>query len=171
MKPLLLSALLLALGACTAETDAPATGGTEAVIEAPDTAVFGDGVPDGDALSPTALAADPDDYADRTVVVEGEIEEVCQQAGCWLTFVAETGETIRIEVPRDESESYVFTFPKDAAGQTARVAGMLTVRTESVDDLRHYAEDRGASAEALAAITEPRRTLVLEALGAELNDA
>ena len=114
------------------------------------------------------LIEDADEYAGRTVVVEGTVREVCQMAGCWLSLAGETGETIRIDVPRDETESYVFTFPKDASGRTARVAGTLEVRTESVADRRHYAEDGGASPEEVAAITEPKRTLVLTALGAEI---
>ena len=47
----------------------------------------------------------------------------------------------------------------------------FAVETTSVDDLRHYAEDDGASEEEIAAITEPEETFVLTALGAEVADA
>ena len=129
--------------------------------------VFGRAVPSGEALSPSELISGAGDYAGRTVLVEGAVREVCQMAGCWMSFADDQGRTVRIEVPRDDSGSYLFTFPTDASGRTVRVHGMLAVETESVEDLRHYAEDGGASAAEIAAITEPERTLVLTALGAQ----
>ncbi|WP_420456316.1 DUF4920 domain-containing protein [Rubrivirga sp.] len=171
MNRLLLLPLLL-LAACAGEPEAPAetADAADPGVEAPASVAFGDTVPDGAALTPDELVADAETYAGKTVVVEGVAREVCQQAGCWLTFADADGRTVRIEVPRDETESYVFTFPKDATGQRVRVAGVLEVTTESVEDQRHYAEDRGDTPEAIAAITEPKRTLVLTALGAELAD-
>jgi len=172
MKHLLLSALLLGLSACSSDADpAPAPDATVTEAEASDGTAFGDPVPSGEALTADALLADAESYAGTSVVVEGTVHEVCQMAGCWLTMTTEAGETVRIDVPRDESESYVYTFPKDISGRTVRIAGMLELKTESVDDLRHYAEDRGDSPEAIEAITEPRQTLVLTARGAELTDA
>ena len=163
----------LTLAACASDApEAPepeaAPPGAEA---AEDAAMLGEPVPAGDALSADDLVADAGAYAGQTVVVEGTVREVCQQAGCWLTLAAADGQTIRVEVPRDETESYVYTFPTDIDGQTVRLAGMLAVETESVDDLRHYAEDAGASQEELDAITEPKQTMVLTASGAELAPA
>ncbi len=168
MTRLLILPLLLLVGCADGATEADAPAVSETAV--PTSATFGDSVPDGAALSPDELIADADDYAGQTVVVEGVAREVCQQAGCWLTFSDADGQTVRINVPRDETESYVFTFPKDAGGQRVRVAGMLEVETESVADQRHYAQDGGASEEEVAAITEPKRTLVLTALGAEFAD-
>ena len=167
----LLLITLLSLGACADPVaDAPHDA-TEADAADVAAGAFGEAVPNGDALSPDEVIADPDVYAGKTVVVEGVVREVCQMAGCWLTFSDADGQTVRVNVPRDESESYVFTFPKDVSGQTVRVAGTLEVETTSVEDQRHYAEDGGASEDAVAAITEPKRTLVLTALGAELAGA
>ena len=166
MKRLLVLPLLL-LAACAGEPDAPAEavgdGAAETAAES-----FGEGVPDGVALSPDELTAAPDQYAGKTVVVEGVVREVCQMAGCWVTFADAEGRTVRVNVPRDESESYVFTFPEDVSGKTVRVAGILEVETTSVEDQRHYAEDAGASEAEVAAITDETQTLVLQALGAEL---
>ena len=170
MTRLLLLPLLLLVACADAPADSETSAEpTEAATVAANT--FGEAVPDGDALTPDALIADAETYAGKTVVVEGVAREVCQQAGCWLTFSDDEGQLVRINVPRDESESYVYTFPKDAAGQTVRVTGILDVTPESVEDQRHYAEDAGASPEEVAAITEPKNTLVLTALGAELADA
>lgn len=168
MKHLLLAFPLL-LAACT---ERPADDDAAGVPEAEEVAAgeFGQTVPDGLALTPAQLVAGAESYAGRTVVVEGTVREVCQMAGCWMSFADDQGRTVRIEVPRDETGSYLFTFPKDASGQTVRVQGTLAVETESVDDQRHYAEDGGASADEIAAITEPKQTLVLTAIGAQFPD-
>lgn len=132
---------------------------------------IGDAVPAGAALTPGELIAQADTYDGKTVTVEGTVREVCQMAGCWLTFADADGQTIRVAVPRDENESYRFTFPKDLSGSRVRLAGQLDIETESVEEQRHYAQDGGASEAELAAITEPKRTFVLTAIGAEVLDA
>ena len=163
---------LLALAACASDAPAPAPdarSADETTALAPDGPLrVGEAVPEGQALTPTVLVSQADALNGQTVLVEGDVEKVCQMAGCWLTFVTEDNEPVRINVPRDDADNYVFTFPSDAPGRTARIAGTLTVEEESVETLRHYAEDEGASAEEVAAITEPRRTLAVEARGAEL---
>ena len=173
MTRLLALALLLPLAACADNAADTTASGAPAGTSEPAPGDLGDlrlgeTVPNGDVLTPDELIAGADTYAGQTVVVEGVAREVCQMAGCWLTFADGQGRTVRVNVPRDESESYVYTFPDDAAGQTVRVAGQLAVETESVEDQRHYAADGGATADEVEAITEPKQTLVLTALGAEV---
>jgi hypothetical protein len=163
---------LLGLGACADPAEPPAeptADATEAGVAEPATVAFGETVPDGAALTPAQLTASPDEYAGKTVVVEGVAREVCQKAGCWLTFSDDDGQTIRVSVPHGD-DGYPFTFPMDASGQRVRVSGTFAVETTSVEDLRHYAEDDGASEEEIAAITEPEETFVLTALGAEMDE-
>ncbi|WP_412061699.1 DUF4920 domain-containing protein [Rubrivirga sp. IMCC45206] len=170
MSRLLSLLLCLSLAACASDAPEATDASTDEAVSAAETdgTPFGEPVPAGDALSPDDLAAEPDTYAGKSIVVEGTVREVCQMAGCWLTLAAADGQTIRVEVPRDETESYVYTFPKDIDGQTVRLAGMLAVETESVADLQHYAQDAGASQAEIDAITAPRQTMVLTATGAEL---
>ena len=171
MTRLLALALLLPLAAC-ADADAPDTSASgETSQPAPDdlgAVRMGDTVPDGEALTPDELIAGAGDYAGKTVLVEGVAREVCQMEGCWLTLADDEGRTVRVSVPRDDAGSYVYTFPTDAGGQTVRLAGQLSVETESVEDQRHYAADGGASPDEVAAITEPSQTLVFTAIGAEV---
>jgi len=172
MKRSLFLIPLLALAACSDVADSPSiVSETDTASSTAEMVLVGEALPAGDALTADALVAQASDLNGETVLVEGEIEKVCQQAGCWLTFVTDDNQSIRVAVPRDDEDNYVFTFPKDVAGQTVRVAGTFTVEEESVDILRHYAEDEGASDEEVAAITEPRLTLALEASGAELAGA
>ena len=179
MTRTLLLALLLPLAACAdgdatasdvPDGDPTASGPDEASRPAGDLGSIrmGTSVPDGEALTPAELIAGADDYAGKTVLVEGVAREVCQMKGCWLTFADDQGRTVRVNVARDESDAYVYTFPTDASGQTVRLAGQLAVETESVEDQRHYATDGGASPDEVAAITEPRQTLVFTAIGAEV---
>ncbi|MGB3542131.1 DUF4920 domain-containing protein [Rubrivirga sp.] len=160
--------LLLVLAACgTSETDADLEAAPS--MEETATGPLGTTVPGGEALSPDELIAGAEDFAGRSVTVQGTVREVCQNAGCWLTLADADGRTVRVEVPRDDNGTYEYTFPTDVNGATVRLIGMLEVTTESVDDQRHFAEDGGATAEELEAITEPKQTLVLTALGAEVE--
>jgi hypothetical protein len=45
--------------------------------------------------------------------------------------------------------------PKDIAGREVIVEGIAYKEETSVEDLMHYAEDAGQSAEEIVAITEP----------------
>ena len=166
MHRLVLLPLLLA--AC-ADAPAPAptadAGGTGGAV------VVGGAVPVGLALTPDLLIARADALDGEDVVVEGMPREVCQMKGCWLTLADADGRTVRVVVPKDEAGDYLFTFPTDASGEPYRIAGRLAVETASVEEQRHYAEDGGASPDEVAAITEPERTLVLTATGAERLDA
>jgi hypothetical protein len=52
-------------------------------------------------------------------------------------------------------KDYGFFVPMNSAGRTAVIEGVAKVDTQSVDWLRHKAEDAGQSEEEIAAITEP----------------
>jgi len=55
--------------------------------------------------------------------------------------------------------------PKDLAGQQVVMLGKAYRETTSVEDLKHFAEDEGKSAEEIAAITEPKTELKFMASG------
>ena len=96
------------------------------------------------------------------VKLSGIINEVCQAKGCWMTLEAQenTDEQVFIKF-----KDYAFFVPKDAGGKRAIVKGKLFAEVTAVDELRHYAEDKGASKEEIAAITEPQRELKMMAEG------
>jgi hypothetical protein len=56
-------------------------------------------------------------------------------------------------------KDYGFFMPMDITGEEIIVEGMAFVEEVSVDEQRHYAEDAGETAEEIAKITEPKRTL------------
>ena len=104
----------------------------------------------------------PMEIADTTEVkLKGVVNEVCQAKGCWMTFESQSEEASVFIRFKD----YGFFVPKDAGGKEAIVQGKLFVQITPVDELRHYAEDKGRPAEEIAAITEPKRELRMMADG------
>ena len=92
------------------------------------------------------------------------VEEVCQSKGCWMKLKLDDGEQVMVKF-----KDYGFFMPKDIAGREVIVNGIAFVDEMSVEDQRHYAEDGGESEEAIAAITEPKKTFSFEADGVLLK--
>jgi len=111
------------------------------------------------ALAEAALPETAQDTLD--VLIKGTINEVCQAKGCWMTFESNSKDASVFVKFKD----YGFFVPKDAGGKEAVVKGKLFSTITSVDELRHYAEDKGQSAEEIAAITEPQQELRMTAEG------
>lgn len=98
------------------------------------------------------------DKKEMPVVVSGTIAEVCQVAGCWITLKNDNGESIFVKIKDHE-----FAVPKDMGGHKATVKGTAVRKTVSVEELKHYAEDGGKSADEVAAITEPKTEIRINA--------
>ncbi|MTB51801.1 DUF4920 domain-containing protein [Lewinella sp. W8] len=97
--------------------------------------------------------------------LRGTVNEVCQKKGCWMTIAA--GE----EEMMVRFKDYGFFMPMDISGREVVMHGKAYVEETPVDELRHYAEDAGKSAEEIAAITEPKREMKFLASGVELLEA
>lgn len=97
----------------------------------------------------------------------GKVTEVCQAKGCWMNVVADNGQGEPIFV---QFKDYGFFMPKDCAGKKVTMDGIVYRETTPVDELRHYAQDKGASAEEIAAITMPKEELKFMAKGVILHE-
>lgn len=95
----------------------------------------------------------------------GKVDEVCQSKGCWMKIDLEDGRQIMVKF-----KDYGFFMPKDIAGKEVVINGKAYVNKVPVDELQHYAEDAGKSAEEIAAITEPETTFSFEADGVLLKE-
>ncbi|MBK7128231.1 MAG: DUF4920 domain-containing protein [Crocinitomicaceae bacterium] len=88
--------------------------------------------------------------------VKVSIQDVCQQAGCWITFDDEQGGAIRVFF-RDH-----FTIPIETpSGTEAILLGALQIDTLSVDFQKHLLDDAAAAGEEVSqeeydAITEDK---------------
>ena len=107
-----------------------------------------------DAL-PDALAKDEK----APVQVEGKVVEVCKAEGCWLRMETAKG-TMLIKM-----KDHAYLVPLSLTGKTIVAEGTASVKTTSVEMLKHYAEDAGKSKEEIAAITEPKKEIVMQATG------
>ncbi len=85
-----------------------------------------------------------------------KVDEVCQAKGCWMKVDLGNDQQVMVKF-----KDYGFFMPKNIAGKEVIINGVAYVEEVSVDEQRHYAEDGGATAEELAAITEPKKNTIL----------
>ncbi len=122
---------------------------------------FGEQITAEGATSFTEVAWPATSQDTLDIKLTGTIQEVCQAKGCWMTLQKDNMD----EVVFIKFKDYGFFVPKDANGKDAVVRGKLYAAVTSVDELRHYAEDKGASAAEIAAITQPQREIKMMADG------
>lgn len=114
---------------------------------------YGEKITESGAVDMTILT--PQLSANDTIDIKmsGIIADVCQAKGCWMNLSsANSDESVFIKF-----KDYAFFMPKNSAGKQAIVSGKLYSSVTSVDELRHYAEDKGMSKEDIEKITEPKR--------------
>ena len=97
-------------------------------------------------------------------VMEGRIMDVCQAKGCWANLELPAGQTIKV-LFRDANGDE-FSIDKTSTGKMIDVNGVGYMDTTSVEMLKHYAEDDGASKEEIAKIKSPEIKPVFTASGA-----
>ena len=129
------------------------------------TSNYGEELSDAKAVKATNLEKNMDGKEAMKIKLKGEIAEVCQMKGCWMTLGTGDGETIRVTF-----KDYGFFVPKDAAGKKTVIEGEAKMETVDVATLKHYAEDAGKSKEEIAAITEPETKLTFVASGVEIEE-
>jgi hypothetical protein len=117
----------------------------------------------GAAISPDELLADLEAFDGDTMytTLKTNINECCKKKGCWMTLdMGEGNEEMFVRF-----KDYEFFVPLNADGRETTIAGAVFRDTVSVEQLRHYAEDAGASADSIAKITEPEVKLAFQATG------
>ena len=123
-------ATLLLLGSPVGPATADARG-----TEIPAGRDFGAGLT---LTEPTPLAtvlAEPERYEGKPVLVQGRVSDVCQKKGCW-TILRDAEASVRIRF-----KDYGFFLPKDSTGDHAFAEGLVSVKTLSEDEQRHYEEE------------------------------
>lgn len=89
----------------------------------------------------------------------GNIKAACQAKGCWMN-VDVAGNEMFVKF-----KDYGFFVPKNSGDHDAIIKGWAYVDTISVKDRLEYAQDADATAEEIAAITEPEVKLTFMAEG------
>ncbi len=104
---------------------------------------FGAELPEAAAMHSLGEAISQlDDLDGRSVLIEAEIQQVCQKKGCF--FIARDGQA----VARVRFKDYGFFIPTDSAGKTVQLAGSLERVEVTPEQAAHFAEDLGDDAEA-----------------------
>ncbi|PWJ34225.1 DUF4920 domain-containing protein [Sediminitomix flava] len=99
------------------------------------------------------------------VKIQGDVYESCAVKGCWMKVTLEDGSDLMVKF-----KDYGFFVPKGLESGKVIMEGELKKELIPVDELKHYAEDAGQSAEEIAKITEPELKLTMVADGVILVD-
>ncbi len=148
-------------GEATAESNTENTTETVATTEQETPTEFGESVDEAAAISLTDLETMmAEKELAEGVVVSGKVTAVCQKKGCWMTLEKPNGDEMRVTF-----KDYALFMPFDLAGKEVVIRGKAEKSVTPVEDLKHFAEDAGKSAEEIAAITEDEINLKFEADG------
>jgi len=92
--------------------------------------------------------------------LKAKIVDVCPKKGCWLKLELTDGKTAMVKM-----KDYGFFLPVAAIGKTVVIDGETKIKTTSVAELKHYAEDAKKSKEEIDAIKEPTKEIRVTAKG------
>jgi len=92
--------------------------------------------------------------------LEAKVTDVCQMKGCWMKLDIGNEKEIMVNF-----KDYSFFVPKNIIGKKVVVSGEAFKRNISVDELKHYARDRGENESAISLIVEPKEIYSLTAKG------
>ena len=95
-----------------------------------------------------------------TTKVKARVLDVCTKKGCWLVLEVNDSTTAFVKM-----KDYGFFVPLAAIGKTVVIDGEVKMKTTSVGELKHYAEDAKKSKEEIAAITKPEKEIRVMAKG------
>ncbi len=121
---------------------------------------FGEKINEKNALPASVLSEDPASLDKKNLKLEGEVESVCQMAGCWMKVKTKEGKTVRVSF-----KDYGFFVPTDIAGKKVVFEGEPGTKVVSVSDQQAAAKKAGKADDEIAKITEPRTDLVFVANG------
>lgn len=104
---------------------------------------FGKKIRSTDVVTLAAVAADPKTFNHRSIVTEGTVTKVCQEAGCWMAIKDGANDALV------RMENHAFFLPKDAAGQHARIEGRILLVKDGKECDEAEAEHAQLSMEAV----------------------
>jgi hypothetical protein len=115
----------------------------------------------------SSILENPEEFLGKKVLVEGEIVEVCQAAGCWMDIKSQDpNEKIRIKV-----KDGVIVFPVESIGSKAIIEGEVYKieldEEEAKIYFEHMAEDAGIEFDE-STVTGPVTLYQIKGIGAEI---
>jgi hypothetical protein len=88
------------------------------------------------------------------VAVKGEVANVCEKRGCWITLKTEDGSSFFVKM-----KDYAFFVPTALKGKNVVLEGSVEKKVTSVDELKHYAKDAKKSKAEIDAINSPKEEI------------
>lgn len=95
-----------------------------------------------------------------TAKIKAKVLDVCPKKGCWVSLELENGEKAFVKM-----KDYGFFVPVAAIGKTVVIDGEVKMKTTSVAELKHYAEDAKKPQQEIDAITQPKKEVRVLATG------
>ncbi len=92
--------------------------------------------------------------------IKAKVLDVCPKKGCWLKLEVNDSTTAFVKM-----KDYAFFLPEAIKGKTIILDGAAKVKTVSVDEQKHYAEDAKKSKAEIDAITQPKKEISFLAKG------
>jgi len=142
-------AILFTMGAIAQPPKGPATAGM----------TFGEKTTAKNAVDINDIEKKVTTEEPTTIKIKGKVTDVCTMEGCWLKMETANGKMMI------KMKDHAFLVPVDINGKEIVVDGVASMKLTSVKELQHYAEDAGKSKEEIAAITEPKKEIVVNAKG------
>ena len=124
---------------------------------------FGEAFTDARVVELGEVMSNVDKYSSKPVKVEGKIEDVCQERGCWLV-VTDGKREMRVTF-----KGYAFFVPKDSSGKKVTLEGTVLKKTISEDHARHYAEESKGKVDPKT-IKGPQEVITMVATGVSVQE-
>ena len=125
--------------------------------------VFGENIENDKIMSNKQLILLYDEDSKFNTKFKATVFDVCQMKGCWMRL--DLGDNKKVLV---NFKDYGFFVPKDISGKNVVVSGVAFKKIIPVDELKHYASDRGDSDEKIASINKPEIVYSLIANGVKV---
>ena len=91
---------------------------------------------------------------------QAKVTDVCQVKGCWMKLDIGNDKEVMVNF-----KDYGFFVPKDIIGKEVLISGEAFKKTISINELKHYAHDRGDSKEKINSIIKPKDIYSITANG------
>lgn len=111
---------------------------------------YGDSIDMENSVDVATLPALLAGYDSIACNLKGQISEVCQTKGCWMSMPIGEDDELFIKF-----KDYAYFVPMNAGGRDAVVQGYAYVDTVSVSELKHFAQDAGKAQDEIEAIDQP----------------
>ena len=98
-------------------------------------------------------------------VFKAKVLEVCPKKGCWLKLEINDNTTAFVKM-----KDYAFFLPVAVEGKYILLNGVASIKTTSVEELKHYAEDAKKTQQEIDAITKAKKEINLLASGIIVAD-